>query len=296
MNTLLELLREPIPRGVPLRSVLTRDRLEAIQKCIVALAEGGNLAVGDGLKKAVGHGKLQLSVDMKGVRRYPVEPRFWPTLGQYETGYYFFTITDGCINERIPGAIAYATGKACKAIPPNTELEDEIEERKRFDITVGQQISVIVKVLDTGRVSEAEDAVTVVAEDERDEHDADGGVHYIPVAGSTYGVAGEYHYKLALLKPPVYGVKPAWLKMVLAGSHLSHWQDLPRFATPGGVAMSYDAADNKYSVRGNSVNGSITFKDCSNNVIKTVAWADGLITTAENITLIVPPCGGSSSS
>lgn len=63
--------------------------------------------------------------------------------------------------------------------------------------------------------------------------------------------------------------------------------------SPSQIKVNDDGAG-IVTVRGNNVNGSIRFEDCSSNEIATLEWNDGLITGPNtNLTIQVPGCGSS---
>jgi len=158
------------------------------------------------------------------------------------------TIADGYVNERIPGG----TGDAIAIhFPENIKDGDD---RAKFTVADGQQVSLIVEVDEDGEINPegADDAVRVTIEtiDETS-------THFEPKIGdASTGVAGVYHYKLATIEegdtPGILELKP-----YLAGSHISHFRELPKLInTPsasatnvGRIVKEYDKESNEYRFR-----------------------------------------------
>jgi hypothetical protein len=128
------------------------------------------------------------------------------------------TIEDGYVNERIPGG----TGDALKTHFPNNIKDGD--SRAKFTVEDGKQVSLIVEVDEDGEINPegAEDAVRVAIED-IDE----ASTHFEPKIGdASTGGAGVYHYKLATIEEgDTAGILE--LKNYLAGSHISHFRELP---------------------------------------------------------------------
>jgi hypothetical protein len=91
---------------------------------------------------------------------------------------------------------------------------------------VGQQLSVIVEVDEHGAIAAAASDPPVRAEVESADEES---IHYIPKIGdATAGVAGSYHYKICTLEAPEVSGGPPVLKRWLAGSHISHFREIPK--------------------------------------------------------------------
>jgi hypothetical protein len=157
-------------------------------------------------------------------------------------------IADGYVNERIPGG----TGDALKLYRP-VNIEDS-GNRIPFAVTAGKQVSLIVEVDEKGEINPegAEDAVRVAIED-IDE----ASTHFEPKIGdASTGIAGVYHYKLATIEE---SDTPDLLKLTnyLAGSHISHFRELPLLknlpdaaaADTGRLIKEYDKDSNEYRFR-----------------------------------------------
>jgi hypothetical protein len=212
-------------------------------------------------------------------RRPSSNPRALPFECQLidREGQLYITVADGCVNERVPGGEDSATiahecenirlGK--KAIAPETP-----ETRTEFPIQPGQQVSVVVDVDPEGAIrgTSPEDPVRVVIEPVNQVNS----VHYVPPIGDdTSGKFGEYHYKLATLEP-VPDAEDAWqLKRWLAGSHISHFRELPILANTydtgstgiGRIVKEYAEPTNRYLFRGISgVSGQIVITEMDDTV------------------------------
>ena len=237
-------------------------------------------------------------------------PPFWPVLRGEPASAYSFTLTRGYVNERIAGP----DDALAKWLPFNllwgadAVLPDRPNELRKFAIAVGQQISIVVKVLPTGDVGlpvsadPSEHAVMVVVEAENAESS-----HYVPpCADDTFGSVGEYHYKMAVLQAAT-ATAPVSFLMFLAGSHLDHFGYFlhnntanPAPAGSGRVIKEYNQGENRYlhrliraggsqaqvieheddiEVRGNEKYGALIFTDCEDNEVARLEWDDGYITT-----------------
>jgi hypothetical protein len=157
-------------------------------------------------------------------------------------------VADGYVNERLPGG----TGDALIAhFPENIE---DAGSRVPFTVEAGKQVSLIVEVDEDGEINPegADDAVRVAIED-IDE----ASTHFEPKIGdASTGVAGVYHYKLATIEE---SDTPDLLKLksYLAGSHISHFRELPLLknlpdaatADTGRIVKEYDKDSNEYRFR-----------------------------------------------
>lgn len=264
---------------------------------------------------------------------------FWPTLGstgEGETKTYHVTITDGWVSELIPGENTPAE-PACATHKPWNLLwgadavsPDEADDRRRFDLAIGDQISVVVYQDDEGAfggdLAPAEGPVEIVAEAEES---ADGAtpvsVHYNPPGGDrTTGDSGEIHYKLAVLRDIDADHASPWLEYFLAGSNIYVERDLPMLENTntsaasgsGRVFKEYKPEDNQYKfrtiskgagqlqvnenadtieVRGNDKTVDLIFMqetDASPTEIGRFSFEDGLTVEDENVTITIPKTPG----
>jgi len=178
-------------------------------------------------------------------------PPFHVRLGvnRGESPTYYVTITDGYVNERVPGG----TGDAlAKHFPENIKDGDN---RAMFTVTAGKQVSLIVEVDEHGAItaSGGDPAVRVAIEDVDPES-----THYNPKIGdASTGETGIYRYQLATIEAPeVEGGSPT-VKRVLSGSHISHFRELPELvnlpegstSNVGRIVKEYDKASNEYRLR-----------------------------------------------
>ncbi len=178
-------------------------------------------------------------------------PPFHVRLGvnRGESPTYYVTVSDGYVNERIPGG----TGDAlAKHTPANIKDGDD---RAMFTVTAGKQVSLIVEVDEHGAIaaSGGDPAVRVAIEDVDPES-----THYEPKIGdASTGIAGIYRYQLAVIEAPeVEGGSPV-LKRVLSGSHIPHVRELPKLinlpadstADTGRLVKEYDKESNEYRFR-----------------------------------------------
>jgi len=140
-----------------------------------------------------------------------VEPPFWPTLRTSNGGAtFFFTITDGFVVDHRGGNGNNGTSAVAAPYYPSGISLVFSGDRTEVAITPGQQISIKVVILPDGDVS----TVSMVVEAE----DANS-FNPDPTASVGVGIDGEFHYKIAVLRPAVGNV-PAYLNYYLAGSHI----------------------------------------------------------------------------
>ena len=195
---------------------------------------------------------------------------FWPTLGSTGTGEaktYYVTITDGWVSELIPGENT-PTAPACATHKPFNILwgadavaPDEATDRRRFDLAIGDQVSIVV-YQDAeggfgGDLAPADGPVEITTEPE-ESSGTPVSVHYNPPGGDvTTGDSGEIHYKLAVLRDVDADHASPWLEYFLAGSNIYVERDLPMLentstsgsAGTGRVFKEYHPVDNQYKFR-----------------------------------------------
>lgn len=180
-------------------------------------------------------------------------PPFWPTLGsegEGEAKTYYVTITDGYVNERIPGGEDDALAKH---FPDG--LKDEFGERVKHTVVAGKQVSLVVEVDEDGAITASgPDAATRIEIEDVDPEST----HYEPKIGdASTGEAGIYRYCLAKIVAGDNPGDPPKLENVLAGSHVSHFRELPKIVnlpetSTTGIARlikEYDKPSNEYRVR-----------------------------------------------
>lgn len=179
-----------------------------------------------------------------GGRGKDTVPPLWPSLvigGTPEAPTYKVKLTPGFVNERIPGD--------AEALAVN-EIQNIASE---LDITIGQQVSVVVYVDEDGILGGPDAPSPYVAELVIEAEDT-ASSHYIPPVGDeSAGTPGEYHYKIAVFKDADVDHAAPWLDKFLAGSHISHFVDLPRFKKQAGtydIFKTYDGSTRKYKTKG----------------------------------------------
>ncbi len=238
-------------------------------------------------------------------------PPFHVRLGvnRGESPTYYVTITDGYVNEIIPGG----TGDAlAKHFPENIKDGDD---RAMFTVTAGKQVSLIVEVDEHGAItaSGGDPAVRVAIEDVDPES-----THYEPKIGdASTGEAGIYRYQLATIEAPeTEGGSPV-LKRVLSGSHIQHFRELPKLinlpaastANTGRLVKEYDKASNQYrfrsiakgdgqlridesgdnvTVRGNGKAATIRYQVAGSSAVDVASFVDGLCDTTGTVTIPIP--------
>lgn len=160
-----------------------------------------------------------------------------------ETTTYSVKVRPGYVIERVPGpddAIEYHE-------PANLWDDTDPTKLAEFEIVDGQAVYIKVQVDENGTVTATSGdavAIEVAADDQTSDH-------YEPKVDdeSSDGVAGTMKYKLAVFTAG----PPAKLEKFAAGSHISHWQDLPQMKCDGGGVSpikKWDNAAKCYKYRG----------------------------------------------
>jgi len=168
---------------------------------------------------------------------------------------YEITVQDGWVNERSP----ISTGNVTFCHKPGNILTDG--DRTRFGISVGEQVSLVVHVdedggLDSGSGDPVEIAIT--GEDEASTH------YDPPVGDETSGSGGTYYYKLGVLRDADATHPSPWIERFLAGSHVSHFRELPKFKKKAGtydIFKEFDAAAGEYKTKGLTAGEGIDIVD-----------------------------------
>jgi hypothetical protein len=233
---------------------------------------------------------------------------------------------DGCINERIPGVQDPPVNATAVRKPWNilwgadTTPPQLATDRRTFPITIGQQVSVLVNVAAEGNIELPAGAPGTtlgpieIAVEEEDEKS----IHYVPPRPVDYdeGAAGVYHYKLAVLRDKDATHSGPWLELFLAGSHLSHFAELPILDNLTGAAedigrvfKEYDPETNTYqfraidtsegelvitenedglALRGNSKDGTLTITIEGESPVTALTWVDGLVDQEGTTDIAIP--------
>jgi hypothetical protein len=246
------------------------------------------------------------------------------TEGTGEELSYSVNVADGWVNERIPGVQSPPSNATAVHKPFNILWGDDATapdlptDRRKFPLSVGQQVSVLVNVVAEGQVGLPDDhppetlGPTEIAIEEEDTDS----VHWVPpCADDAEGSGGVFHYKLAVLRAADATHPTPWLEYFLSGSHIDHYGAflLENAANPGPagsarVLKEYDEQANKYvfrlikkggqlkvneesdgiEIRGNEVSKWAEWKDEGASTGDKLEWDDGLMTTNENKTILLP--------
>lgn len=244
---------------------------------------------------------------------------------------YQVLVQDGWINERIPGVPIYPQNATPLYKPANIlwgedgASEDppkEATDRREFPITIGQQVSVVVYVKATSEIGppDPQDPVdpedpTEPAEIKIEEEDEDSLYFIPPCADDQEGAAGEFHYKMAVLRDADAAHSGPWLEHFLAGSHIDHFGVFlhenganPAPTGSGRVLKEYDPELNQYiyrlieqggeltvteneggiEIRGNEFDGSIEISVDGGSVQSLATVVDGLITEVNPVDIPLP--------
>ena len=244
---------------------------------------------------------------------------------------YQVLVQDGWVNERIPGVNDPVTNATAVHKPHNIlwgadgASESPVKaatDRREFPITIDQQVSILVYVnaeggieLPSGNTDPGPTSIVVETEDEKS-------IHYVPPrpVDSDVGIAGEYHYKLAVLRDADATHSAPWLEIFLAGSHLDHFRDLPILDNSAAAAAnigrpffkykkdintylfrSLDATagqleieeidtadDGAINIRGNSFDGEIEISVDGGSAQSLATVVDGLITEVNPVDIPLP--------
>jgi len=225
----------PLPRGLPLNKALTRDRLEAIQACILALAEGANLKTGLGLRTHRSPGLVRVDLDGR-LRRFAPQPGPFTPLVEIvdpavEDPEYIVTVTDGVVVDRETNACGPTVKAEAVIYHRCANRLDDDDEPYRFPIKEGESVFVHVKVKKSGAVGADEEPFCELVVDTEPKSE-----HYVPPvdpdSGNTYsyGSDGEYYYKLGTLKvEDGYPCMELWL----GGDNIQHFRELPKISGVG---------------------------------------------------------------
>lgn len=221
---------------------------------------------------------------------------------------YKVQVAPGRVNERIPDETA-----ALKAIEPaNLRTAPGADELAEFPIEIGESVYVKVSVDEDGGIGLASGADPVEIAVDASDIDT---THYQPKVDdqTPNGVVGTYYYKLANLIEGKTTPHPGRLENVLAGSHLSHWRDLPSLrntsndgTTQGLILQKWDQAAKNYKlrvltpglgktntktdgdvvvVRGNKIDGlmDVWIGDTKVTTDGLINWRDGLVETGTEV-------------
>lgn len=180
-------------------------------------------------------------------------PPFWPTVSKEidgETVTHKVSFAPGVVTERIPD-----DGDAVINHEPDNLYTDG--KPTRFAVEDGQAAYLVVKVRDTGEVgTDSGSAVEIVIDDDGLESE-----HWLPSVAGGDGTSGTYRYKLATF---AVADSECTVTPVMAGSHVSHWRELPSFVAAGGsfdIFKDYDAASATYRTKGLSAGTGISISD-----------------------------------
>ena len=233
-------------------------------------------------------------------------------------------VHDGWVNERIPGVQDPPVNATAVHKPWNILWGDDATppqlatDRRTFDITIGQQVSILVNVAAEGNIALPSGAPpetlgpTEIAVEEEDEDS----VYWVPpCADDEEGAAGVFHYKMAVLRDADATHSGPWLEIFLAGSHLDHGGEFlvdnvsnPAPSGSGRVVKEYKEDANKFlfrlikeggqlkvneeedgiEVRGNEVSKYTEWKDEGASEGTKLEFDDGLRTTNEDQTILLP--------
>jgi hypothetical protein len=166
-------------------------------------------------------------------------------------------VQDGWVNERSP----LSTSNVTFVHKPGNILTDGV--RTRFPISIGDQISLVVHVDSSGGLDSGSGDPTELAITEEDE----ASTHYDPPVGDeTAGSGGTYYYKLGVLRDADASHASPWIENFLAGSHVDHFRELPKFKKAGGsydIFKEFDSTVGQYKTRGLTAGDGITITETS---------------------------------
>lgn len=199
-----------------------------------------------------------------GVVSIPFQPTLHRVPGTPVT--YKVSFDWGVVVERVPGS-----GNAVNLLEPINRLTEG--DPTRFDIVVGQAVYLAVEVDKAGGISspipeegaEPTPAVRIeVGEDNRQS------THYVPVVDNlTPGAAGTMYYKLMVLKTPVAPSTSPTVEKWLAGSHVSHYQELPSIRSTFGAGDGVGVITKEWNNSGKYYEMRVVSKGTGRNNVST---------------------------
>lgn len=170
-------------------------------------------------------------------------------------GSYEVTVQDGWVNERSP----ISSGNVTFCHKPGNILT--AGERTRFSIGIDDQISLVVHVDENGGLDSTGGDPVEIAITSEDQ----ASTHYDPrIADETSGSGGTYYYKLGVLRDADADHPFPWIERFLAGSHVDHFRELPRFKKIAGtydIFKEFDSAAGQYKTKGLTAGDGIDIVD-----------------------------------
>lgn len=174
-------------------------------------------------------------------------------------GSYEVTVQDGWVNERSP----ISSGNVTYCHKPGNIMT--AGERTRFSIGIGDQVSLVVNVDENGGIdSTGGDPVEIAITNEDT-----ASTHYDPPVAADTGSGGVYYYKLGVLRDADATHPTPWIERFLAGSHVSHFRELPRFKKKAGtydIFKEFDASAGEYKTKGLTAGEGIDIVDDNNSL------------------------------
>lgn len=219
--------------------------------------------------------------------------------------------------------VAVHSGRVCeRIIGGSVALTDHVPDNMLgvdglpilHPIAVGQQVSVIVQVTNTGEIGADSPTVPVTIGIETAGATS---THFVPVcADDEEGASGVYHYELGRLIAGAGEGDPPVLQLSLAGSHIDHFRDLtlidntinPSTEGLARIVQKYDSDLGKYllralskgdgqlrideeggvaKIRGNGKTSALVINNCAGEEIGRFDWEDGLCMNEGTVTIQV---------
>jgi hypothetical protein len=165
---------------------------------------------------------------------------FWPRFQKKPSGGWECTVSAGVVYDHVTMLTDAVLIYDC----PNQFDGDDLHH---FDISSDQAVYVKYEVRDTGAVGKDTGPIVSIIIDDDDLVS----LHYKPAVEQDYGEAGTYYIKLAKIHENTDGTLE--ITRYAAGSHISHFRELPAYlSTPGGdatVFTKFNITNGRYDLK-----------------------------------------------
>jgi len=242
-------------------------------------------------------------------KRLPFEVVIFNTAAADEEPAWKVRVYPGRVNERVPGEGTDQT----KTYEPDNLYQEAPNEGllSEFAVVDGDGVYISVRIGEDGTVTDESESVKAVNIEIETADPGPDSVHYQPKVDNETpdGVAGTYKYKLAEVEANDGGALV--LKKFLAGSHISHFQELPAIRSTLGVGdgigvipkrwdnvnkcyklrpvvkglgdLGITTNSDEIEVRGNKQGQELVVYEGDTELSEKLEWRDGLIQNGQTI-------------